>query len=98
MISVTSSGNSLGLGGLHNLGLTNYMETKYRFYWYHTTFERWSTPIDERSDYRGNMFDCMEYADSQCADVTFKLAFNMGILTKILVLIAGIESGVIFPE
>ena len=74
------------------------MEKLFVFNWSPETYRAWGTSMYERIAFRGNLFECMEHADSQCGAVTFRMEWRSGILMRYEVLIKGIRSGEINPE
>ena len=74
------------------------MEKLFVLNWSPETSRAWGTSMSERIVFRGSLFECMERADSQCEDVTFRMEWRSGILMRYEVLIKGTRSGEINPE
>ena len=83
--------------GFHQNGPT-FNTMKYRLEWSQQTYNLWGFSPEEREPQRGDMFECMELADSQCDGVTFQLQFFAGVLDRIIVLVYGNQAGNIFPS
>ena len=71
---------------------------KYLFDWDRETLRLWGVTADDWETIESSLLGCMNHADTQCADVTFKLEEHGNDKTRIIVLVRGLPSGIIRPR